>query len=97
MTELIRVVGQTPFAPEFRVAKYRLSKHLPADEMARNALSLIKSQVKEKFSHFDGHAEQPKNVDIGHFDIANDAIEVVAFFEDREAALLWKLTHGGAC
>ncbi|MDD1497603.1 hypothetical protein PVA19_04200 [Agrobacterium sp. CNPSo 3708] len=88
-----RVSTKIPFMPEFQVAK-RLFPSNSADraiEVGRQ----IRHQLLERFKTFDGHGEQPRLVDI-KFDIDHDVIEVTAAFDDRNAAILWKLTHGGA-
>jgi len=92
------VIGSTPFRPEYEAAKKWVEENtlpISTEEKARDVYNRVQDQVIEKFRTFDGHDSQPVRVIPANIDIDNNAIEVRIAFEDIDAAMLWKLAHGG--
>jgi len=79
--------------PEFLLARPLVHAADP-DELARKIQKQIRHQVLERFKVFEGHTEQPLFVDCEFVDA--DEIEIIAYFNSRGVAMLWKLAHGGA-
>lgn len=85
-----------PLLPELQAANLTVkAKRLATtkDEAAYQVFQEIKRQVRERYSKVEADKEKPM-VDV-RLDGDGKSIHVIAAFKDKDAAILFKLAHGG--
>lgn len=96
MENLIGVSVTTNFMSHFHTAKARTYPRTTTEDTVRAIYRAIKEQVRDEFMKFDGHESQPALALVETMDVDEDTIRATVWFDDPEAAMLFKLTHGGA-
>lgn len=85
----------TNFMSHVHTAKARTYPRTTKEDTVRAIYRAIEEQVRDEFMKFDEHGIRPFGVDITKFDSDNDAIHATVWFDDPEAAMRFKLAHGG--